>query len=443
MRIGLGRMLGAEPMAAADAAFLFLEGPALPMHVAGLAILDPARRAGGPIRPEELRERVRDRLPLLPRLRQRPLRLPFDLGRPLWVADPAFDLDRHLGFYRLPPRAGWRRLLELTARLHARPLPRRRPLWEMTLVDGLPEGRQALLVRLHHALADGIAGVETVAAIFDDSPATPEAQRSDRPRPRFASGREAGRGPDPAAVAAGIARRLAHGPLVPPGPFNGRVGPRRAFATADLSLDLIEQTRRDLGGTIDDVALAAVMLGLGRRLRRTGDEAAGRRLRVMLPVAVPARGHNAANRVSAVFVDLRPGEAPLECLRQVQEAKAAARRWHEAPALAVALAGGELLPAPAEAALVRALARLPFAHLIVSDVPGLPEPPRLLGAPLVGAYPLLPLPPSLGLSIGMLTVGRTMGLGVTTDPGLVPGGQALARDVATGLAELAAVGRRG
>ncbi|HZV49288.1 MAG TPA: wax ester/triacylglycerol synthase domain-containing protein [Candidatus Dormibacteraeota bacterium] len=439
---GLGRMLGAEPMAAADATFLFLEAPGLPMHVAGLAILDPARGARGPIRPEELRERVRERLPLLPSLRRRPLAIPFDLGRPLWLADPEFDLDRHLSFHRLPPRAGHRHLLALAARLHAQPLPRRRPLWEMTLIDGLPGGRQALLTRLHHALADGIAGVETVATIFDGPPVTPNADRTSTPRARPAFGRETDPGPAPA-TAAGIVRHLARGPLVPPGPFNGRVGPRRAFATADLPMDLIEQVRGTLGGTIDDVALAAVMLGLDRHLRRAGAEVAGRRLRVMLPVAIPGLHDGSANRVSAIFVDLRLGRPPAECLDQVRKAKAAGRRWHEATALATALAGVEFLAAPVQATLARALARLPFAHLIVSDVPGLPEPPRLLGAPLIGAYPLLPLAPCLGLSLGMLTVGRTMGLGVVADPDLVPRAATLARDVVVGLVRLAAAGRRG
>ncbi len=435
--------LEAEPMATTDAAFLVLEEAGLPMHVAGLAILDSAQRAQGLIRLEELRDRVHERLPLLPQLRRRPLMPPLSLERPQWAVDPQVNLDHHLSLHRLAHRASHRHLLTLAAHLHAQPLPRSRPLWEMALIDDLPGGQQALLVKLHHALGDGMAAVETVATLFDEPPAQTDAGRANRPRVRPAFGREADQGLSRVvATAAGIARYLARGPLVPPGPFNGRVGPRRALATADLPLDLIEQARRGLGGTVDDVALAAVALGLDRYLRRAGAQVAGRRLRVMLPVAIPGLRNGPANRVGAIFVDLALGRSPVGCLRQVQEEKAAGRRWHEAPALATALASTELLATPLTAPLTRALARLPFAHLIVSDVPGLLERPLLLGAPLAGAYPLLPLAPSLGLSIGMLTLGRRMGLGVVTDPRLVPGGGTLARDIVAGLSQLAAAGRR-
>jgi diacylglycerol O-acyltransferase len=433
-----------EPMAVTDAVFLFLEETGLPMHVAGLAILDPTQRAQGPIRLEELRDRVRERLPLLPHLWRWPLMPPLGLGRLGWTVDPQIDLDRHLSFHRLAGRASGRHLLTLAAHLHAQALPRSRPLWEMALIDDLPGGRQALLAKLHHALGDGMTAVETVATLFDDPPSPTDVTRAGRLRVRPAFGRESDQGLGRfAATAAGVARYLARGPLVPPGPFNGQVGLRRGLAIADLPLDLIERTRQRLGGTVDDVALAAVVLGLDRYLRRTGVRVTRRQLRVMLPVAIPGPRDGPANRVSAIFIDLTLGRPPVESLRQVQEAKAAGRRWHEAPALATALAGTELLATPIVAALARRLAQLPFAHLIVSDVPGLSELPRLLGASLVGAYPLLPLAPRLGLSIGMLTFGGSMGLGVVVDPKLVPHSGMLVREIVTGLSRLAAASHRG
>jgi WS/DGAT/MGAT family acyltransferase len=418
-----------ERLGVLDRAFVQVEREGLPMHVGGLAVLDSAARPDGPIRPTDLRKRLRGRLRGLPLLTARLDAPPLGLGPPSWVPDAGFDVGRHLEEWMVAPGGDWSDVLELAGDLHARLLPRERPLWRMDLIDGLAGGRQALLTTTHHAITDGIAGVEVAQAVFDHA-------ASAAPPPGAANGffgSADGTGGLTRALqaAAGVARYLAGGPVAVPGPFNGAVGPRRALATADLRLADAIAIKRRLGGSVDDVVLAAVALALGAHLRTRGLPAA-ERVRAIVPVSTRAGGRGLGNQVTAMFLDLPIGLPPVRCLHEIAAAKALNRTWHESLGVRAALEATGRAPAVLASPLTQLLCALPFANLIVSDVPGPPEPLSLLGAPMVAAYPLMPLTPSVGLSIAVLTIGGTMGVGVTTDPDLVPGGDELAREVETG-----------
>jgi diacylglycerol O-acyltransferase / wax synthase len=424
-----------EQLGALDRAFVLLERDGLPMHVGGLAVLDPSARRHGPIRPAELRRRLRARLRDLPRLTARLHAEPFRPGRMAWVPDPDFDVRNHVEWWALAPGGGWPEVLRLAGDLHARLLPRDRPLWRMSLIDGLPGGRQALLTETHHAITDGIAGVEVTRAVFDHP-----AQAASR-GPAAANGFFGSAGPADGLTralqaAAGAARYLAGGPVAVPGPFNGAVGPRRALATADLRLADATAIKRRLGGSVDDVVLATVALALGAHLRTLGQPTEGRRMRTMIPVSTLAGDGGLGNHVSATFLDLPVGLPPVPCLHEVAAAKALHRTWHEPLGVRAALEAGGLAPAAVASPLTQVLCALPFAHLVVSDVPGPPEPMSLLDAPMVGAYPLMPLAASVGLSIAVVTIGGAMGVGITTDPDLVGGGEDLARGVEAALGAL-------
>jgi diacylglycerol O-acyltransferase / wax synthase len=417
----------AEQLAALDSAFVLVERQGLPMHVGGLAVLDSGGRPGGSIRLAELRRRLGSRLRDLPRLTARLDAAPFGLRRPFWVSDPSFDLSRHLEHWTLGPGGGWPDLLRLAGELHARLMPRDRPLWRMTLIDGLPGGRQALLTETHHAITDGIAGVEMTQALFDHpahrGSVAATADGFFRPSARTNAVTRA------LQAAAGAARYLAGGPIAVPGPFNGPVGARRAIATADLRLEDAVAIKRRLGGSVDDVVLAAVALALGAHLLRRGWRTDGLRLRTMVPVSTVAGAGGLGNHVTATFLDLPVGLPPVPCLHEIAAAKALHRTWHEPLGLRIALELGGLAPSALASPVTQLLCALPFANLIVSDIPGPPEPLSLLGARMVGAYPLMPLTPAVGLSIGMVTIGGAMGVGITTDPDLVEGGDELAREV--------------
>src|SRR6266480_467366 len=155
-----GSSVPTKRLSAQDAAFLYLERPTMHMHVAGLAILDPSTRPDGVLRFEDLVAVITSRLHLVPRFRQKVMFVPGNLGRPVWVDDEDFDIDFHLRRAALPPPGGRRELADYVSRVHARPLDRSKPLWETYFIEGLEDGVVAVLTKAHHAMIDGISGVE-------------------------------------------------------------------------------------------------------------------------------------------------------------------------------------------------------------------------------------------------------------------------------------------
>ncbi|MGH2684357.1 MAG: wax ester/triacylglycerol synthase domain-containing protein, partial [Actinomycetota bacterium] len=173
-------------MSVLDASFLYLERPNVHMHVAGIAVLDPSTAPDGRLDPDLVGNLVRDRIHLVPRFRQKVVTPPFGVGRPVWVDDEEFDVAFHLRRAALPKPGGKRELAEFVQRVHSRPLDRSKPLWEMYSIEGLEDGYTAILFKSHHAMIDGISGIDiaTVMVDFEPEPRNVERQRwSPEPAP--------------------------------------------------------------------------------------------------------------------------------------------------------------------------------------------------------------------------------------------------------------------
>src|SRR3954469_23421854 len=271
----------AERLTGLDASFLYLEEPDTPMHVGGVLILEAP--AGGV---EALAELVAARLPLVPRYRQRVAEVPGHLANPVWLDDPDFDIAYHVRRNGLPRPGTEAQLLDLVSRLASRPLDRTRPLWEMYLVDGLAQGRVAVVTKTHPALVDGLSAIDIGQVLLDVAPDAPAPEsvewRPERPptgtrllwealddyvrRPsaivdtaraavsdvRGTAGRLTG-------VAGGLLRTARKTMLAAPNsPLNATVGRQRRVAVARAELDDVKKIRKAHGGTVDDVLLTVV-----------------------------------------------------------------------------------------------------------------------------------------------------------------------------------------
>jgi diacylglycerol O-acyltransferase / wax synthase len=401
-----------------EAAFLAMERPGLPMHVAAVLLLEGHR----PITIGEIRGLLESRLGRLPRFTQR-------LGSGRWVPAGRIDLKQHVVHHALDGAGTMPRLRELCARIHEQPLDRDRPLWEVHLIDGIHGHDQAVMVKTHHAITDGIAGVEVAEALFDREPAQ---HAVDRPVPAFGDHHK------DSGLAAfqcllGAAVTAAGGPIALDSPFNGPVGPRRSFAVTDIPLSVIRQAKHLFGGTVDDVVVAIVAAGLRTYLRETGYPDPPRALRAMLPVSTCAeRPGGVGNHVTAVFVDLPMHVDDMHQLVNVIAAeKSVLRTSHAAAGVEMLVRATGLLPGPLQRSLVRFATSQRGSNLVLSDVPAPDAPMFLLGRRITGTYPMMPLGGDIGLSIAVFGMAGKLCVGVTVDPDLVPGARRVAEAIAS------------
>ena len=408
-----------------------MEKPGLPMHIGALVLLEE----GSPLTMPDLRRGVARRLGRLPRFRDRLQGGPWSLACPEWETVSRVELGRHLFHHRLPAPGGTAQLNAMCARIHERVLLRDRPLWEIHLIDGLRNRGQAVVIKMHHAITDGIAAVE-IAEILLDHPRKPPKPQA-RPCPRFAGQMEPSLRTAAQALL-GLAVTAAGGPIARPGPFNGPVGPRRSFATATIPVEMIRLAKQSYGGTVDDVYLAIVTQGLRRYLDDSDCRDVPPALRAMLPVSTRSvAGGGLGNHVTAVFMDLPM--TPLnvsELMRVIARSKALLRGGHAATGAAMIVGAAGLLPNPLHSAVVRLATGLPGCNLVVSDVPAPDETLVLHGRRLRATYPLMPLGASIGLSVAALRQGGSLGVGITADPDLVPNVRGLARAIELVVADL-------
>lgn len=413
-------MARGKPLSVFEASFLDLEAPETPMHVAGVSIFAGAP----PVTLGDLRGLLRSRLRRLPKFGQRVTTGPFGVTRGRWTRTRV-NLDDHLFHHKLRRPGRMRELNALCARIQATPLDREHPLWEVHLIDGLEGGDQALLIKTHHAITDGLAGVEVAEVLFDPADG---ASRPGVPETRFGT-MKAPPGLSALQSLLGLAFFASGGPLALPGPFNGPVGPHRMFGATLLPMDAVRRAKRRLGGSIDDVIVATVAAGLYRYLVDVGYPEIPHALRAMLPVSTRGseRGFRLGNRVSSIFVDLpMQTDQVAELLPAIAHAKATLRIAHAAAGGSLLVEAAGLLPAPLHRPAMQIVSALPFAHLVLSDVPGPEAALRLLGRPIKACYPLMPLTANIGLSIAAISMGGSVGIGVTADPGLVPNPQRVA-----------------
>ena len=419
------------------------------MHVAGLVILDPKTRPDGRLRAGDLASIIQDRIHLVPKFRQKAVFPPFGLGRPVWVDDHDFDVEFHLRRAALPAPGGRKELADFVQRVHSRPLDRSKPLWEMYLVEGLEDGYVALLSKTHHAMIDGISGMDIATVLFD---VTPEPRRIERkpwkPQPEPAPGDvlvdavrdqlthpllsladgfgRAARAPQEAwdqarLVLGGIGEILSKG-QAPLGPFNTRVGTNRRFAMAEVPVGDAKAVKNSLGGTVNDVVLAAVAGSLRKLLERRGERPT-ESLRAMVPVSTrdPSKRMALGNQVSMFFAELPVGMAnPTKRLERIVRETRGLKSSHQAIAATRLINTAQWTPPTLHGLAARLLARQRFANLVVSNVPGPQVPLYLNGAQLVVAYPVMPLGPNLGLSVAVTSLSGIMGFGFTGDWDAVP-----------------------
>jgi diacylglycerol O-acyltransferase len=436
-----------ERLSTLDASFLYLERPGAHYHVGGLAVLDPLLSAYGPTSFDRLRSLTASRLHLVPRFRQRVMFPPLRTGRPVWVDDPRFDLDSHLRHVALPAPGGPAELAELVGHLHSQPLDLDRPLWEMVLIDGLEDGHQAILAKTHHAMLDGVGGMDLTTVLFD---ATPEPQHMDAPvwhQVPLPSGFELAKDAlvDRIQERAGALGRTAHDLVRHPGAplrhalgvlegagtllrhglaprtdFNVRVSGARRFAMTELLLEEVRAVKAALGGTVNDVLLSTLAGGLCKLLEHRAEPCDGRTaFRTMMPVSTRSDEEHGrlGNRVTLLFADLPVGAMdPVERLRRVSEETRRLKASHEAEAASALIDAAMWVSPTAHRGVARfGNEHLRIFNLVASNIPGPQLPLFVDGARLVAYYPLMPLGNTVALSVGIVTLVGVMGFGFTAD----------------------------
>jgi WS/DGAT/MGAT family acyltransferase len=421
-----------------DAANLYMETATSYWHVATLIVFDAVASDGASV--ERMRERYRERLPLLAPMRRKVVDVPFHLDYPYWADDPDLDLDEHIRPVTLPRPGGDEQLVALVAELTARPLDRSRPLWELYVIDGLSDGRIAHLTMIHHATADGVAFVRLLMNLLDHDadgghepipePAT-EAAPSRAQMLRHALATVATQPLRQGLVAAKLlpslprlADALRHASLkeAPPTPFNGQIGPRRAVAFTSIPLDEVRAVKDVLGATVNDVVLAtcagALRTYLVRR-RSLPDEP----LRAMIPVSVRTDDEPDVygNQVSATITSLHTDVAdPVERLELIRDSMAAAKR------VATAIPGevlGDLealVPSLVAESATRVVGHVRPFNVVISNVPGPRIPLYADGARMLHYYPFAPIVDGLGLNMSLFSYDGRIDLGLNACRDLVP-----------------------
>jgi len=468
------RSLPLELLRPHDAFFLHTETARVQQHVGGLAIVDASSRPAGPLRLDEVATHLAGRLDQLPRLRQRLAFPPLGLVRPAWVDDDAFDLAAHLHTLHLASPGSRAELCAAVEAVMAQPLDRSRPLWEAHLIEGLPDGLQGFLVKLHHAIADGLAALELARHILDLTPDPTPAQappgpvdNASKPPPNLdrliPGGRPQGGlrfffaalGAHLAGPARSLARggvhlvtkprwslrrafdtllgvwELARGGRAPRSPITGPISPRRRIAFTEVPLPWINRIRRELGCSTTDITLAATAEALHKLLAARPASGAPTTLRTMLPIAVrPWSKQTAPGTWTAAFsIDLPVGPmATAERLAAVRALTRAARRTHQARAAKFLMDSvGTWAPSWVHARAARFAYRGRWFNLIVTALRGVPVPVYLLGARVVTAYPIMPLAEDMGFAVAAVSWADQLTIGLTADRDAIPELDAVAK----------------
>jgi|tagenome__1003787_1003787.scaffolds.fasta_scaffold20981959_3 WS/DGAT/MGAT family acyltransferase len=461
-----------ERMSPLDAAFLEAEDedPGASLAIASIAVFEgPAPTTA------EFAGHIAGRLPLIPRYRQKAREVPLDLGPPIWVDDDDFDLSYHLRRTALPTPGGDRELAALMGRIMSARLDRDRPLWEYWLVEVVrpPAGddeRWALISKVHHCMVDGVSGTDLYRVVLDPSP-EPEAGAPDNWRPQpgpsdlalaVAATLDLARLParqaralatvavHPGTVVHG-ARQAARGmaslarALVPATrtTLSGPLSAHRRFAFTRATVDDVAAVRHTLGGTFNDVVLAAVTAGFRGLLLERGERPAAEAVRTLVPVSVRAPGQESIrdNQVSLLLADLPVDISdPVERLVAVRGQLKRLKEEHEAEAGAAVLAVAGVEPFPSVAGSLRLAAHLPQRSVITvtTNVPGPRQPLYALGRRLTEIVPYVPIAARLRTGVAIFSYCGQVTFGVTGDYDSAADVWTLAEGIQRGMAELVA-----
>ncbi len=429
-------------LSAMDTSFLHLEKGGAHMHVASVTVFD-----GPPPHYVELLAHVEGRLHLVPRFRQRLAPVPYGQGRPVWVDDPHFNLRYHLRHAGLPAPGRPEQLKALAGRVFAQRLDRAKPLWEILLVDRLDDGCFALVAKTHHALVDGISGVDIVSVLFDTAPepaavAPPARPWTARPLPtqtqlladalleRSTHPGEALRGLRAAARAPrqvlgglrdaleGIGAVAVPRDPAPPSALNVPIGPHRRYTWIDADLAQFRAIKSALAGTVNDAVLTVVAGALGRFLRHRGVDTTELVLKAMVPVSVRAEAEQGAlgNRVAAVWAPLPVGiEDPVERFAAVHQAMGDLKTSGQAVGAQALTDLAGFAPPTVMSQAARLQARQRFYNLVVTNVPGPQFPLYLLGRRMRALYPVVPLARNQALGLAVMSYDGRLGFGLLGD----------------------------
>lgn len=415
-----------ERLSALDATFLDIENEAAPMHVGAAMLFEakPLQLEHGGLDFERLTRFTESALDRIPRYRQRLEWIP-GLRHPVWVDDDRFNMRFHLRHTRLPLPGDARMLKRLIGRLFSQHLDRSRPLWEFWVVEGVENDTFALVVKAHHCMVDGVAGVQLLEALLSPSPdakirdpagwqARPAPSRAQLLRGEIAhridgARQLAGYAPRVRENLKGLRNVLTSGlKPAPRTPFTENdISPYRRFDWTRFDLDEVKAVKKALGGTINDVVVAATT-GAVRRflLRRSTDVDTIEHFRTVLPVNIRKPGSlSAGNHVAMLLADLPVSEPdPLRRLEKVIAVTTALK--HESNQTG----GAELIEEVADlttkrivSELFRTAMRIRTYNLIITNVPGPPFPLYMLGAALKAIYPMVPLMQNQNLGIALFS----------------------------------------
>jgi diacylglycerol O-acyltransferase / wax synthase len=431
-----------DRLSALDVSFLTNESSSAHMHVGGICIFE-----GPPMSYEDLLEHVRSRLHLVPRFRQKLAYPPAPTGRPFWIDDPAFNLEYHVRHSALPSPGSEEQLRNMAARVFSQQLDRTKPLWELWMVQGLTRKRFAFVTKTHHALVDGVSGVDIATVLFDLKPVPEPAEPEDDWVP--------GPSPSGAQLLAKDAEGLVKTPVrllrrieqvvehpraavgqvseaaealgqvgwnfanpAPDVPLNVEIGSHRRFEWVRGDLNQFKRIKASLGGTVNDVVLAVVSGALRRWLHARGVRTEGMELRAQVPVSIRAADERGqlGNKLAVVRGPIPVyAEDPVKRLELCRRGMEGIKQSKQALGAEVITRFNDFAPPTllAQAARINFSTRL--FNLVVTNVPGPQIPLYVLGRELQDIFPVGFLPPNQALFIAIMSYNGGINFGLLAD----------------------------
>ena len=452
-----------------DASFLHQEGRSSHMHIGGVLVFE-----GPPPKFDDYLNHVRGRLHFVPRYRQKLATPPLETGRPLWVDDPSFNIEYHVRHAALPSPGSEEQLFLLVGRIASQPLDRSKPLWENWLVEGLEDDRFALIFKTHHALVDGVSGVDLATVLFDLAPDPPPMPADLEPWQPHVEPSQAelvlagvrGAVRTSAALASravtavtrpantlGTLRDAAEGlgeivwaglNPAPETPLNVEIGPHRRYAVVRHELADYKEVKDTLGGTVNDVVLTVVSGALAGWLRSRGVRTEGLEMRALVPVSVRSKDDQGTlgNKLTVMRGPLPVYiRDPVARLRFVRKAMDGLKDSKQAVGAATLAAVNSLAPPTILAQASRLNFSTRLFNLIVTNIPGPQVPLYVLGRKLIDLFPIAFLPEHHGLAVAIMSYDGNMDYGLLGDYDALPDIDVIADRIDASLAELLVAAR--
>ena len=452
-----------DRLSSVDMSFLTNESSSSHMHVGGILIFE-----GPPPSYDDLLDHVRGRLHLVPRFRQKLAHPPAQTGRPFWVDDSNFNLEYHVRHSALPAPGSEEQLRNMAARVFSQQLDRTKPLWELWLVQGLTRNRFAVITKTHHALVDGVSGVDIATVLFDATP-VPEPAEPDHewiPDREPSSAGLAAKGLEGLlATPVRLARRLeqaiqhpqatvrqvaeavegvgeigwAFANPAPTVPLNADIGSHRRFTWVRSDLGQMKRIKNELGGTVNDVVLAVVAGAIRDWLHARGIRSEGLELRAQVPVSIRAEGERGqlGNRLAVMRAPLPVYIAdPVRRLQTVTRAMQGLKQSKQALGAEVITRFNDFAPPTllAQAARINFSTRL--FNLVVTNVPGPQMPLYVLGRELQDIFPVGFLPPHQALFVAIMSYNGGVNFGLLADYDSMDDLELIAQGIERSIAEL-------